>query len=480
MINRRKFLSTTSAAGAVSFAGGAGLLSLLGNSAAHAASTDGYKAIVCLFFLGGQDCHDVVLPYDQASYDEYAGYRSGILTDYAGQPGGSSRARNNILEINPTNSADFGSRKFALPTTLSPLKDLFDSGNAAIIGNVGPLIEPLNADELRTEQKVSPKRLFSHNDQQSTWMASAPEGEIKGWGGKMADAILASNPTQEEIFTAISTAGNSVFLSGDKAKSYVLDTAGPQQVEGLKNANSNLLLTASQNSDAVRLLEEHYRDIGASRSNLFERDLATITDSAFSANEKFSQALSSAQPFSTAFPANNVGQQLRAVAEAINLRSTLNVGRQVFFVGMGGFDTHNNQAASLGGLQTAYAQAVASFYEATVEMGIQNDVTLFTAADFGRALIENGRGTDHGWGGHHFVVGGDVIGNKIYGNIPPHTLGHDYDAGNGRLIPQLSVEQYAGTLGKWLGLNDSELVSALPALANYAQKDLGFMASSSA
>ena len=475
MMNRRKFLTTTSSAGAVSFAGGAGLLSLLGNANAHAAATDGYKAIVCLFFLGGQDCHDVVLPYDQPSYDKYAGYRSGILTDYAGQPGGSSRSRENILELNPLNAANFGSRKFALPSTLAPLKDLFDAGNAAIVGNVGPLIEPLNATELRNEEKVSPKRLFSHNDQQSTWMASAPEGEIKGWGGKMADSILASNPSQEEIFTAISTAGNSVFLSGDKAKSYVLDTAGPQQVEGLKNSNSNLLLSASGNSEAVRLLEEHYRDIGATRSNLFERDLTRITDSAFSANEKFSQALSGSMPFSTAFPGNSVGQQLRAVAEAINLRGSLNMSRQVFFVGMGGFDTHDNQAASLTGLQTSYAQAVASFYEATVEMGIENDVTLFTAADFGRALLENGNGTDHGWGGHHFVVGGSVKGNTIYGDIPPHDLGHDFDAGNGRLIPQLSVEQYAGTLGKWLGLSESELVAALPALANYAEKDLGFM-----
>lgn len=478
MINRRKFLSTTTSAGAVTFAGGAGLLSVLGNTAANAATTDGYKAIVCLFFLGGQDCHDVILPYDQPSYDKYAGFRSGILTDYAGHPGGSSRSRENILEINPLNASAFGSRRFALPATLSPIKQLFDTGKAAIIGNVGPLIEPLNAEELRSEQKVSPKRLFSHNDQQSTWMASAPEGEIKGWGGKMADAILASNPSQEEIFTAISTSGNSVFLSGDQAKSYVLDTAGPQQVEGLKNADSNLLLSASGNSTAVRLLEEHYRDIGANRSNLFEKDLAKITDSAFSANEKFSQALSGALPFSTAFPANSVGQQLRAVAEAINLRGSLNMSRQVFFVGMGGFDTHDNQAASLTKLQTSYAEAVASFYDATVEMGIENDVTLFTAADFGRALLENGNGTDHGWGGHHFVVGGSVKGNTIYGDIPPHDLGHDYDAGNGRLIPQYSVEQYAATLGKWLGLSESELLAALPALANFSEKDLGFMASS--
>ena len=479
-MNRRKFLSTTTSLGAVSFLGGAGLLSSLANAATDTAGTDGYKAIVCLFFFGGQDCHDMVLPYDQASYDKYIEYRSGILIDYAKQPGGSTRLRERLLEIKPTNAAEYGERKLALPPTLAPLKSLFDSGNAAIIGNVGPLIEPLTANDIARDIKKSPQRLYSHNDQQSTWMASAPEGEIRGWGGKMADSILASNPSQEEIFTAISTAGNSVFLSGDKAKSYVLDTAGPQQVDGLKNMGSKLLMQQAENPEAVRLLEEHYRDANAIRTNLFERDSANITDSAFAANEKFSKALSGATPFATTFPDNSVGKQLRAVAEAIGLRESFSMNRQVFFVGLPGFDTHDNQAASLTDLQTSYGQAVASFYESTVEMGIEKDVTLFTAGDFGRALIENGNGTDHGWGGHHFVVGGSVKGNTIYGNIPPHDLGHDYDAGNGRLIPQLSVEQYAGTLGKWLGLSEAELVAALPALANYTEKDLGFMETSGA
>lgn len=477
-MNRRKFLSHSAAAGSLSFAGGAGLLSLLGNKTAHAAETSGYKAIVCLFFLGGQDCHDTVLPYDQASYDKYIQYRTGILSDYAAQPGGSTRSRERLLGLNPTNAGAFGGRSFALPETLSPIKDLFDSGNAAIVGNVGPLIEPINAEERRRDLKPSPKLLFSHNDQQSTWMSSSPEGVIKGWGGKMADTFLDAIPNQEEIFTAISTAGNSVFLSGDRAKSYVLNTAGPQQVSGLNNNNNFLFKSIKDNTAAAELLEAHFRDIGTTRSNLFEKDIADITDNAFFANETYRQAVGVTPEVQTVFPATKVGLQLRAVAQAISLRGNLNMGRQVFYVGMGGFDTHNDQATSLTGLQSSYAEAVAAFYAATVEMGIANDVTLFTAADFGRALIENGNGTDHGWGGHHFVVGGAVNGNTIYGDIPPHDLGHEYDAGNGRLIPQFSVEQYAATLGKWLGLSDSELLAALPALANFSQKDLGFMASS--
>ena len=471
-MNRRKFLRNVAATGTVSFAGSASILSSLGN--AHASQAAGYKAIVCLFFLGGQDCHDTILPYDKNSYDSYVKYRAGILSEYAARPGGSTRDRKRLLELNPVNAADFEGRKFALPETLAPLKSLFDEGNAAIVGNVGPLIEPLSAEDFRGGLRPQPKSLFSHNDQQSTWMASQPEGVIKGWGGKMADALLATNPKQQNIFTGISTAGNSVFLAGDKVKSYVLNTTGPQQVDGLKN-HDNYLFRSKVDPEVVSLLEAHYRDAGISRENLLQKDYASITNNAFSANETYARALLKTQKLKTVFPSSDVGQQLKAIAGAINLRDSLNMKQQVFYVGMGGFDTHADQAGALVKLQEAYSEAVAAFYAATVEMGLSKDVTLFTASDFGRALIENGNGTDHGWGGHHFVVGGDVNGNRIYGNIPPCKIGHDYDAGNGRLIPQYSVEQYAGTIGQWLGLNERELLNALPALANFKQRNIGFM-----
>lgn len=479
MMNRRKFLSSTAGAGALSFASTASMLSLLGNSKAYAADVSGYKAIVCLFFFGGQDCHDTILPYDQAAYDVYSSHRSGLLADYAGLPGGSTRALDRLQELTPTNAADFGNRKFAMPEALNPVKSLFDSGNAAILGNVGPLIEPLDRSDFEGSFKRRPDRLFSHNDQQSTWMSSAPEGAIEGWGGKLADAAQVNGANLEDIFTGISTFGNTVFLSGQNTRQYILNIDGPPEVTGLKDFESRLLGSQSQNARAVQLLEDQYRDIGAQRSNLFERDLASITDRAFAANEVFSNALDAAPNLTTAFPSGSVGQQLKAVAEAINIRSTLGMGRQVFFVGMGGFDTHSSQASFLTRLQPTYAKAIAAFYKATVDMGVQNDVTLFTASDFGRALVENHSGTDHGWGSHHFIVGGAVDGNKIYGDIPPYDLGHDYDSGNGRLIPSVSVEQYAATLGKWFGLTDAELVSAFPALANFTERDLGFMGSAS-
>ncbi len=479
MTDRRSFLKGLSGAGALSFLGGAGILSALGNSTAYAAGTSGYKALVCVFLHGGQDCYDTVLPFDQASYDGFIQFRSGILADYAAKQGGSNRTLDRLLVLNPDNAADFGARQFALPDEIAPIKTLFDAGKAAILGNVGPLIQPLTSSEFAGGIAPRPKKLFSHNDQQSTWMSNAPEGEIVGWGGKFADAAVASGINQEEAFTAISTDGNTVFLSGEDVQQYALNTNGPPQVNGLKNFGSALLGTGSQSERAKQLLEEHYRNVGPTSSNLLKRDIAAINNRAFDLNASFAAALENAPTLQTIFPEDNTGRQLKSVAETINIRNALGVGRQVFFVGVGGFDTHDNQATGLPDRQDQYASAIGAFYQATAEMGIENEVTLFTASDFGRALRENGNGTDHGWGGHHFIVGGAVNGNRIYGNIPPYSIGHDQDAGNGRLIPQTSVEQYAATLGRWFGLSDGELASALPNLANFTQQDLGFMAGGS-
>lgn len=475
MINRRNFLSRASASGALSFTGGAALLSALTQGKAYAADTSGYKALVCLFFFGGQDGYDTLLPYDQPSYDLLAGYRGGIFSDYENLSGGSTRARNRLLKLSPDNAANFGPREFALPEELAPLKTLFDNGNAAIIGNVGPLIEPIMSEEFEAKTKATPRKLFSHNDQQSTWMSSAPEGGAVGWGGRFADSTALAG--QDSLFSSISTFGNSVFLAGDNVQQFTLNPTGPQEVNGLKNFDMGLLGTAKDSARAAELLEAQYRNLGLSLDNLFEQDVATINNRAFTSNAKLANALAMGLPVGTAFPPSFVGTQLKTIAETINVRGQLNLSRQVFFVGMGGFDTHDNQALGLSGLQSEYAAAISAFHDSMTDMGLGNDVTLFTASDFGRALIENGNGTDHGWGSHHFVVGGAVNGRNIYGDIPPYDIGHPLDAGKGRLIPSLAVEQYAATLGRWFGLSDSELMAALPILSNFETTNLGFMGS---
>ena len=434
---------------------------LSGFQAAEAADTTGYKALVCVFLLGGADSHDMIIPYDQASYDRYAEIRSTLLSDYESNQGGSSRARDRLLKLNPGNEASFGGREFALTEEMSGLHALFEEGNAAIVGNVGPLLQPLTRAEWEAENVPVPKRLFSHNDQQSTWMASAPEGAQFGWGGRFADAALASGANSNSDFTTITSLGNELFLTGELALPYQI---------GLDGANEVEILRAFKDTPTSDVLREHFRSSTYSSSNLLKQDTATISRKSIDLNELFNESLESLIPIQTAFPQTFIGNQLRAIAETIAIRGSLAVSRQVFFAADGGFDTHSTQARDMPRLLSQIDQAVTAFYRAMQELGLGEDVTIFTASDFGRTLAINGDGTDHGWGSHHFVVGNAVQGQQIFGDIPPYDFDHEYDAGGGRLIPSTSVEQFAEPLGRWFGLTDAELAVALPNFNNFTSK----------
>jgi uncharacterized protein (DUF1501 family) len=431
---------------------------------ALAADTSGYRALVCVFLFGGMDCHDTVLPYDTPSWNSYADIRASLLAAYAAQPGGSSRDRQALLPLEPA-SASFGSRQFALPPQLSGLHQLFERGRAAVVGNVGPLTEPTNREGYQSNMADLPARLFSHNDQQSTWMSFAPEGAPLGWGGRFGDAAVLAGANPEAIFTEISLTGNSVFLSGEQVSPYQISPEGVPSI-GLIDAVGD---------EFAALLQNHFRSEGANRSNLFERDFINLSRVSQDANALLGRALQGSAGVSTPFPASPLGSQLRAVAQTMAVRDSLEASRQVFMVGLGGFDTHSEQAADLPALQQDIGDSIAAFYAATEELGIAEDVLTFTAADFGRTLIVNGDGTDHGWGGHHFVVGGAVKGGDIYGDIPVAALGHDQDAGNGRLIPQVAVEQFAAPMGRWFGLDEQQLNTALPGLAQFPDGGLGFL-----
>jgi len=467
-INRRRFLQSSSAMG---FASGTGLLAALGNSAAFAADTSGYKALVCVFFRGGLDSMDLVLPKDGASHDALAAIRPGLFSSYGVGSGTSSRDRDNILKINPTNAGDFGGREFGFAPEMSAMQGLFEAGDAAIIGNVGPLIEPTTRTTMDDLSAEIPRRLFSHNDQQSTWMSFGTEGTQSGWGGRFVEAALAEDSVSNPIFSAISTSGNDVFLSSDGVRQFSAPST-PQSADILRQRGR---LGSGRNSDAARTaIRDHLASVGVTAQNLYAQDLIGVNNRAIENVEAYQSAIEGGAAIATEFPASGLGTQLRTVANTIAVRGALNVRRQIFFVAIGGFDTHDNQRNSMPALQAQISTSITAFQAAMVELGLSDNVTLFTGSDFGRTAIDNGDGTDHGWGAHHLVVGGAVQGKQIYGSLPAYDLGAEtYTRSRGRLIPSVSVEQYAATLGGWFGLDQSELNAALPNLANFTQKDLG-------
>ncbi|MEM6485199.1 MAG: DUF1501 domain-containing protein [Pseudomonadota bacterium] len=458
-LNRRRVLRQLAIGASLT---GPVLLSSFGRSALAAEASD-YRALVCLFFFGGMDAFDTVLPYDSDSYARFAQLRARLFQQYDAANPAASRARTALLPLAP--DTRFGSRRFALPAQLAGLKTLYDEGRLAIVGNLGPLLAPLTRADVEADSPLVPARLFSHNDQQSTWMASGPEGTRLGWGGRFADSWLDANAALGGgAFTALTTQATRLFLSGERVVPYTTGLNGAPRYRLLDGFPS----TGSPTQAAQRArLRAHLGAASVALPQALAQDYADALARAQATNERFDEALQDVGENETAFPTSRLGRQLRAVARAISAREALGTQRQVFFVGIGGFDTHASQARTLPALHTEIDGATTAFQSAMDSLSLSRAVTLFTASDFGRTLSINDDGTDHGWAGHHLVVGGDVAGGRIVGDLPPYELDHPSDVGRGRFIPTTSVEQYAGSLGRWMGLTAEELNRALPNLRQF-------------
>ncbi len=451
-------------------------LAALGEAAAF--NGTGYKALVCVFLFGGNDYANTVVTYDDPSYNLYNTIRGGGAGQAAG---GIALAKADLATtlLAPTLAPIdvLGqSRQFALHPSMTGLAGLFNTGQAAVQLNVGPLVVPLTLAQYKSSNRVLnplPPQLFSHNDQQSIWQSSSPEGSKIGWGGNIGD--LALNGNAKSLFTCMSVSGNTVFLSGDTALQYQVSTSGAIKI---RPATDNTVYGSAAVKNAISAL------IQQPRSQKLENEYTRVTQRAISAEVDVTLALAGAPP-TTVFANDPLSQQLKMVARLIKGRSTLGATRQVFFVSLGGFDLHDNLISQQPTLMDRVSSAMTAFYNATVEMGVDSNVTAFTASDFGRTLASNGDGSDHGWGSHHLMVGGAVKGKAFYGTPPPVSNTNSaapadqWHVGQGRLLPSTSVDQYAATLAKWFGVADTELAGILPNLSHFGGAgypvDLGFM-----
>ena len=451
-------------------------LAAMGEAAAFDAND--YKALVCVFMYGGNDYANTVMAYDDASYDKYSTIRGGGGGQTAG---GIALAKADLTPtlLNPTVPLP-GGRQYALHPSMSAMANLFNTGKAAVQLNVGPLVVPLTKAQYNSADRKTyplPPKLFSHNDQQSIWQSSSPEGSTVGWGGNLGDLALGSNTTS--TFTCINVTGNAVFLSGDSALSYQVSTSGAVAINSVK---SNVYGSSAVRSAMSALIQQP-------RTHILENEYNRVTARAVGAEAQITAALASAN-LTTTFPAGTLSDQMKLVARLIAARNTLGNKRQVFLVSIGGFDLHDNLIAQQPALLNSVSGAMNAFYNATVEMGVASKVTAFTASDFGRTLQSNGDGSDHGWGSHHFVVGGAVNGQAFYGKAPEVSVGNTTAAvdqghvGQGRLLPTTSVDQYAATLAKWFGVADAEIAGILPNLRHFGAAagrpdypaNMGFMA----
>ncbi len=450
-LTRREFIRRSSALGVLGSAM-PWALNLAAIGEASAATGGDYKALVCVFLDGGNDHGNTVIPYDQVSYDRYAGIRQAL-----------ARPRDSLLPLTPGVALP-DARQLALAPELAPLKPLFDSGDLGVLLNVGSLIVPTSKSQYTAQSVPLPAKLFSHIDQQGSWQASSPEGRSSGWGGRMADLMLSGNGGS--AFTGVSVSGNAVYLAGKTASQFQVAPGGPVPLWATR-----VPLYGSQAcSDALAGL------VAGNYAHVLENAHSTVMRRGISSNTLLEHALQSAS-VATSFPEESpLAAQLKMVARMIAARDILGMKRQVFYVSLGGFDQHAYLASKHPELLAQLADALSAFHAATAELGVSSQVTTFTASDFGRTLTVNGNGSDHGWGGHHFVMGGSVQGGRFWGQLPEVSVNGPDDVGQGRLLPTTSVDQLAAELATWMGIGSGDMTTVLPYSGNFDLGHLGLFA----
>jgi uncharacterized protein (DUF1501 family) len=446
--NRRDFLKTTCCSAAAGFA--AASFSRFGLVNALAQTATDYKALVCVFLFGGNDSNNMIIPYDSAGYNAYKSARAGLAL-----------AQGSLLPVTPPS---IGS-PFAFHPRFTGMQSLFNSKNLAVLANVGTLVQPTTASQFQKGSAPLPMNLFSHSDQEAQMQTAILDRVADtGWAGRTADKIQSIYGGTFPII--ISLAGTNIFCEGVVAQAIQSNGNPTQLLNGFGGGtDSNARLAALQSLLTF--------DTGLS----LIQAASTTTGNAIQNGQALAAALATGTPLATQFPKNSyLASQLQQVAKIIQVRAALGLQRQIFFVSMGGFDTHTGQLPQQDSLFNDLSASLSAFYQATVEMGVASSVTTFSLSDFGRTYSPNSDGTDHAWGSHHLVMGGAVKGGDFYGTFPTLAVnGPDDATGQGRWVPTTSIDQYAATLASWFGVAATDLPTICPNLANFTAPTLGIM-----
>ncbi len=453
---RRKFIKQMGC----SALGGSTLFSTLinlkaANAAAMANSTvaamDDYKALVCISLQGGNDSFNMLVPKSGAAYDNYKTTRSNLAL-----------AANDLLGINPLNG---GGQQFGLHPSMPRLQSLFNQGKLSFVSNVGSLVEPaLDKQDVWNERIRLPLGLYSHADQLMHWQTATPHvRSAAGWGGKIADMINDMNANQN-ISMNISLSGTNTFQTGNQTIEYTLDPT--EGSIGINGDNNDWLFNQIRKKAIDNMLEYNYQDV-------FKKTYTKTIKNAREADVEFSQAIEGNEFSNFGTDEYQFSERLHMVARTIEARNTLNMSRQTFFVEFGGWDHHDEVLNSQAGMLSMMDNGLSAFQKALEDQGIADQVTTFVISDFGRTLTSNGNGTDHGWGGNMFVMGGAVNGQRIFGEYPSLRLESDLDLGSGRLMPTLSADEYFAELALWFGVPPSDLKTIFPNIGNFYNVNSG-------
>ena len=403
-----------------------------------------YKALVCILLSGGNDSYNMLVPRGNAEYAEYAAIRTN-----------QALPQNELLAINPTIS---DGKEYGLHPSMNNMQSMFESGSAAFLTNVGTLVEPITKQQYEQGTAPMPLGLYSHSDQQQQWQTAIPQDRSAiGWGGKIADLMNEAN-TNQSISMNISLSGNNIFQIGNSITEYSIDAyEGSTGMIGYEDTWQG----AQLRSQAIdNMLDAHYEDI-------FKKAYIDVIKTSKDGHEQFSSALEQLTPFNTQFSNNDLSQSFHMIAKAMAARETLGMKRQIFFIDYGGWDHHDEVLDAQNFMLGEVDSALGEFKSALEELELFDCVTTFGISEFGRTLTSNGNGTDHGWGGNTFVMGGSVNGKNIYGSFPSLVLNSELEVGGGVFIPTTSTDAYFAELAQWYGVSASDLPIILPNVGNF-------------
>ena len=478
--SRRTFLKQCAALNTLGYSsiysaiGGLGLTSQMAK--AQTSRPSQYRAIVCVYLTGGNDLN-MLIPTDEDNYNLYSQLRGSFALDRSNNPSGN---RDVFL---PISSGSGGSqRNFGLHPACGintnnagsgGFKDLYDDGNLAFIANTGSLLEPTTANQFRSESVNLPPSIGNHLIQKDFVRAgSFVNGSYNtGWAGRIADLFQIQQGGTPLNMTLL---GDNIWQRGEASSTYSMSGASVRQPVGYRATGS----TAAES--LRRSVLDDVNNLSRDDRNLFIREYARIAEQSFNLSDALRDgAQDQAIQLNTVFPSTVLGNQMRSVAQLINARNGLDMDQQIFYLDSGGWDMHQGLLANHASNLEELSAAMAAFYAATVEMGLENQVLTFTNSDFGRTLQPNNNGSDHGWGGTQVVMGGRVNGGQVYGEFPMFEEGD----GNGQfrdfrtiMVPSIATDQVSSTIAKWFGdFSDSTLNEIFPNVGSFNSIDLGFI-----
>jgi uncharacterized protein (DUF1501 family) len=458
MMTRRGFLSHSCSLGIASATVASTVLQLGLARTAAAQSAPGYRAMVCILLAGGNDSYNMLVPTDNDQFGEYKSIRADLALQ-----------QSELLTLPGTTG---NGRSYGLHPGMSELHSLFSNGDAAMIANVGTLLEAFDAQAVQSGTAKLPLGLYSHADQISQWQTAVPNGRIaQGWGGRIADLMQDVN-LQNGVSMNISLSGSNVFQSGDQVGEYSIDAAG-DGAPGLNAYDDGTDFGAFKKGMVDSLL-------AVDQQHILRREYSRRLRATIDAQAVFVDAMQTSPSLTTAFSPGYFSQSMRQIARVIGARDALGATRQTFFVTVGGWDHHDDVLDNQANMLPAVSAGLQEFRDALVELGVFDEVTTFTTSDFGRTLTSNGKGSDHGWGGHHIVMGGSVDGGSIYGDYPILSASNPLDVGRGVYAPTTSVDEYFAELARWFGVPSSELDQVLPNVRSFYspesnQSPIGFL-----